>query len=91
LLPASVLPALRDHLGSDMRVKIQKGTTIGGGTPLCHSCRWATIVRGPQLKHEIVACSQLSGARSHLTFPVVSCTGYSDRRLASLRDMEDIA
>ena len=34
---------------------------------------------------------ELSGDRSHLTFPVVTCTGYSDRRLASLRDMEDIA
>jgi len=74
-----------------MRVKILKGTTTGSGTPLCHSCRWATIVRGPQLKNEIISCAQLSGSASRITFPVESCTGYSDRRLTSLRDMEDIA
>lgn len=39
----------------------------------------------------IVSCGQVSGARSQITFPVVRCTGYSDRRLPSLRDLEDIS
>jgi hypothetical protein len=28
---------------------------------------------------------------SRIAFPVTSCSGYSDRRHASMRDMEDIA
>lgn len=72
-----------------MRFKIVKGTTTGDGTPLCHTCRWATIVRGPQLGHEIVSCARVSDDR--ITFPVVSCTSYLDRSLTSLRDMEDVA
>lgn len=74
-----------------MRITIRNGTATGNGTPLCHTCRWATIVRGPRLDHEIISCSRLSDRRSRITFPVVSCTGYSDRSLTSLRDMEDVA
>ena len=33
----------------------------------------------------------LSGRHSLITFPVTSCSGYSDRRLPSLREMEDVA
>lgn len=74
-----------------MRLKILNGTTTGAGTPLCHTCRWATIVRGPRLSHEIVACSMLADRDNRVRFPVVSCTSYSDRSRTSLRDMEDVA
>lgn len=38
-----------------MRVKIRGGTVNGGEPPLCQSCRYATIVRGPSLKDDIVS------------------------------------
>jgi len=74
-----------------MRLKIHRGTVTDRAVPLCQSCRWATIVRGPKLSDEIVSCSRLSEQHTRITFPVVSCTGFSDRRLTSLRDMEDLA
>ena len=74
-----------------MRVKIHGGTADHGAPSLCLSCRWATVIRGPRLSNEIVECSQLSYLSQRVTFPVVQCSGYSDRRLASVREMEEIA
>ena len=74
-----------------MRLKILGGTTSNQGPSLCLTCRSATIVRGAKLDDEVVACSRLSGHDARLTFSVTSCSGYSDRRLPSLYDMEDIA
>jgi hypothetical protein len=74
-----------------MRVKIRGGTGTDGSTPLCYSCRWATIARGPRLGDEIISCSRLSDNHGRIRFPVVSCTAYTDRRLTSLHDMEDLA
>ena len=74
-----------------MRVKIQGGTADHGAPSLCLSCRWATVIRGPRLSQEIVECSQLSYHARRVSFPVVQCTDYADRRLASLREMEEIA
>jgi hypothetical protein len=36
-------------------------------------------------------CRWSTIVRGRITFPVLSCSDYSDRRRASLRDMEDIA
>ncbi len=74
-----------------MRVKIRGGTVINGDPPLCQTCRYATIVRGPALRDEIVDCASLTSGRGRVTFPVTYCTSYSDRRQASLREMEEIA
>jgi len=74
-----------------MHVKIRGGTVAHGDTPLCHTCRNATIVRGPALDDEIIECADLAYGRGRFTFPVAFCTSYSDRRQASLRDMEKIA
>jgi hypothetical protein len=74
-----------------MRVKIHGGTADHGAPSLCLSCRWATVIRGPRLSNEIVECAQLSYQRRRVTFPVVQCSDYTDRRLASLREMEEIA
>jgi hypothetical protein len=74
-----------------MRVKIQGGTVKHGEPTLCQTCRHATIVRGPRLEDEIVECGRFYSNRGRIVFPVVSCSGYSDRRQASLREMEEIA
>ena len=74
-----------------MRVKIRGGTASHGEAPLCQTCRHATIVRGRALADEIVECANLMFGRARVTFPVTYCTSYSDRRQASLREMEDIA
>lgn len=74
-----------------MRVKIQGGTADHGASSLCLSCRWATVIRGPRLNNEIVECSQLSYYGRRITFSVMQCSDYADRRLASIREMEEIA
>jgi hypothetical protein len=73
-----------------MRLKIRGGTANSGEPSLCFTCRFATVVRGQRLREEIVECRRLSDD-SRITFPVNFCTGYADRRHASLREMEDIA
>ncbi len=74
-----------------MRVKIRGGIAAESDTPLCQTCRYATIVRGPALGDEIVQCADLAYGRGRITFPVSYCTSYSDRRQPSLREMEEIA
>jgi hypothetical protein len=73
-----------------MRLKIHGGTVTDGQSSLCNTCRSATIVRGSRLSDEIVSCGKRL-VNDQVTFSVASCTGYSDRRLPSLYDMEDIA
>ena len=73
-----------------MRIKIRGGTADHGAPSLCLTCRFATVVKGQRLRDEIIECSRLSD-HSRIAFPVTSCSGYSDRRHASMRDMEDIA
>ena len=74
-----------------MSFKIRGGTTTDASESLCTTCRNATIVRGPRLEHDIVECGMLTGHRRRITFPVTFCTDYSDRRLPTLRSMEEIA
>lgn len=61
-----------------------------GDAPLCQTCRYATIARGPTLGDEIIECASLYG-RGRITFPVTYCTAYSGRRQASIHEMEEIA
>jgi hypothetical protein len=74
-----------------MRLKIQAGTARNDEPSLCLTCRHATIIRGKKLHDEIVECGLLYNEASRITFPVTSCSGYSDRRQPSLRHMEEIA
>ena len=74
-----------------MRLKIQGGTVQHGEPSLCLTCRHATVVQGPSLQDRIVDCGQLASGRSRIPFPVSSCSGYSDRRQPTLREMEDVA
>ena len=60
-------------------------------TPLCETCRYSTVIRGARLNDQIVECGQLFGHNQRVSFPVVSCSDYADRRQASVSDMEKIA
>jgi hypothetical protein len=73
-----------------MHLKIRGGTANSGEPSLCLTCRFATVVKGQRLREEIVECNRLSD-HSRITFSVSFCTGYADRRHASLREMEEIA
>ena len=74
-----------------MRVKIHGGTANHGEPSLCSTCRFATRIKGLRPSDEIVECAQLSYGNGRVVFPVTSCSSYSDRRRASLREMEEIA
>ena len=74
-----------------MHIKIRGGTVREGQQALCATCRFATIVRGPRLRDEIVECGQLTSDHNLIPFPVTSCTGYLDRTHPSIREMEDMA
>jgi hypothetical protein len=73
-----------------MHVKIRGGTVNHGEPSLCATCRFATIIKGQRLRDEIVECSRLSD-HARIQFRVSSCTAYSDRRRASIYEMEEIA
>lgn len=74
-----------------MRIQVRGGTVDHGQRSLCESCRWATVVRGPRVGDEIVECGRLSYRNQRVPFPVTSCSDYDDRRLPTLRAMEEIA
>lgn len=73
-----------------MHVKIHGGTASGDESPLCATCRYATVIKGARLRDEITRCTEYHPARD-IPFPVLSCSAYSDRRRPSIREMEDIA
>ncbi|MGE3492018.1 MAG: hypothetical protein AB7N29_18580 [Vicinamibacterales bacterium] len=73
-----------------MRLKIHGGTVSDGQASLCLTCRSATIIRGARLTDEIISCGKRI-VRDEIRFAVASCTGYSDRSLPSLYDLEDVA
>jgi hypothetical protein len=74
-----------------MRIKIKGGTARDDEPSLCLTCRNATIIRGRTLRDEIIDCGLLYREDSRITFPVASCSGYSDRRQPTLREMEEMA
>jgi len=74
-----------------MRLKIRGGTVEHGQASLCASCKYATVVKGQSLRHEIIECGQLSSDHNLISFPVSSCSGYLNRQHPSIREMEDIA
>jgi hypothetical protein len=74
-----------------MRIKIRGGTARDDEPSLCLTCRHATIIRGRNLRDEIIECGLLYRDDSRITFPVAYCSGYSDRRQPTLREMEEMA
>src|SRR3989442_4140480 len=74
-----------------MRFKIRGGTVTNGEPSLCLTCKFATIVKGPSLRDEVVECGQLGSGHNRITFPVTSCNVYVGRGHPSIREMEEIA
>ena len=74
-----------------MRITVRGGTVKHGEAPLCHACRFATIVRGVAQRDEIIECDQLSCRQQRLTFPVTFCNRYVNAQHPSLRELEEIA
>lgn len=71
-----------------MVLKIQNGTISDAGVSLCTTCTNATIAKGSGLAEELIYCSSL---RSKLRFKVFKCSGYEDKRLPSLYEMQQLA
>lgn len=73
-----------------MKVRVRGGTVDHGEPPLCSSCRFSTIIKGPRLGDEIVVCGVRYVPRQ-ICFPVTSCSEYVHRAHPSLYQMEEIA
>jgi hypothetical protein len=71
-----------------MRIKIRGGTPRHDTPTLCHTCKFATIVRGRRAADEIVRCGVL---RDTVTFAVSSCTRFVDHQHPTIFEMEEIA
>jgi hypothetical protein len=73
-----------------MRFKVRGGTTSDHNTSLCLSCRSATVINGPRLSDQIVACGLLR-SNNRISFAVTECSEYASKAIPSLWHMEDIA
>ena len=67
-----------------------KGGTPEGCESLCRTCTQGHIITGFCATEEEVFCRFFYIERE-IRFPVRTCTFYEDKRLASKRDMEEIA
>jgi hypothetical protein len=75
--------------------KVMVTIRVKGGTPegcesLCRTCTQGHIITGFRATEEEVFCKNFYPERE-IRFPVRECTLYEDKRLASKRDMEEIA
>lgn len=71
-----------------MRFKVRGGTAKEGSSPLCHSCSHCTRAAGAAIRHEVLYCHTL---RRQVTFPVLSCSSYSNAAAPDLWNMQQIA
>jgi len=67
-----------------------KGGTPQGCESLCRTCSHGHIIKGFCATQEEAFCRYFYLERE-IHFPVSACTFYEDRRLASKKEMEDIA
>ena len=65
------------------------GGTPQGSQSLCATCRFAQNMRGLNMQQESI-CLRTQPNRL-IKFPVETCSGYDDKRIPSLYDMENIA
>jgi hypothetical protein len=70
-------------------IKVKGGTPQGSET-LCRTCSYGHIIKGFRATEEEVFCRYFYLEREIHSL-VSACTFYEDRRLASKREMEDIA
>ncbi len=60
------------------------------GESLCGTCSHARIIQGRTESERIVICER-AWETLRVSFVVVRCTGYTDRRLPDLDEMKEIA
>lgn len=70
-------------------VKVKNGTPKGSEN-LCVTCREAQIIRGYSESQVQFFCGAYY-PRQRVRFPVLECSAYDDKRIASKCDMEKIA
>jgi hypothetical protein len=70
-------------------IRVKEGTPCGTDS-LCQTCSHGHIIKGFGETQEDVFCRHFYLERE-IPFPVRECTCYEDKRLASLRAMEEIA
>jgi hypothetical protein len=70
-----------------MKTKVHGGTAIQGGSSLCATCHFSTIIRGRSLDEEIVECNVSMMRGRLIPFKVTSCSAYSDARMPSYSEM----
>lgn len=91
LLPAryEVLVHFFEKRKSMVTIQVKGGTPCGTDT-LCRSCSSAQIIKGFSVSQEMFFCEYIYPKRQIL-FAVCECTMYEDKRLASKKEMEEIA
>jgi hypothetical protein len=57
-------------------------------TPLCHTCQYATIVRGARFGDDLSRCRALG---TRITFAVTECSSYDDNRVTPVYRLEETA
>ncbi|HKS81730.1 MAG TPA: hypothetical protein VJR23_09525 [Candidatus Acidoferrales bacterium] len=67
-----------------------KGGTPEQGESKCYTCSNAHVVKGYRESEELVVCQALYPERL-VQFPVRECTGYSEIKRQTLKQMEDMA
>ncbi|HJZ63941.1 MAG TPA: hypothetical protein VKD70_06465 [Candidatus Acidoferrum sp.] len=70
-------------------IKVKGGTPQSNNT-LCRTCTYGHVIKGFRATEEEVFCRYFYLERE-IHFAVSECTFYEDRRLASKREMEEIA
>ena len=70
-----------------MKTKVHGGTPAEGGSSLCATCHFSTIIRGRSLDEEIVECNVSMMRGRLIPFKVTSCSAYSDARMPSYSEM----
>lgn len=69
--------------------KVYGGTPVGNESR-CDTCVYARIIQGYAESERLLLCAAVH-PRLQITFKVMECTNYEDRRLPTLGDMETIA
>ena len=69
--------------------KVVGGTPVGNRS-LCGTCRFAQVMRGLNMQEQ-TRCLRMGNQSVPITYAIERCTGYDDKRMPSLYDMEQIA
>lgn len=69
--------------------KVYGGTPVGNESR-CDTCVYARIIQGYAESERLVLCAAVH-PRIQITFKVMQCTDYEDRRMPSYPDMKEIA